>query len=130
MIDLDTNLSTLSDNELTTAINELSSALSAYQMKLWDCFKEREKRLIQKNANLRAIIDRVRDISNDGNINVNESINESSDNLPNSSTVIATISDNKSDTNGFCILSHIKPGRRFEFDDDEFNDERCSTEPE
>ena len=117
MIDHDTNLSTLSDDELTTAINELSSALSAYQMKLWDCFKEREKRLIQKNANLRAIIDRVRDISNDGNINVNESINESSDNLPNSSTVIATISDNNSDTNGFCILSHIKPGRRIEFDD-------------
>ena len=43
MIDHDTNLSTLSDDELTTAINELSSALSAYQMKLWDCFKEREK---------------------------------------------------------------------------------------
>ena len=117
MIDHDTNLSTLSDDELTNAINELSSALSAYQMKLWDCFKEREKRLIQKNANLRAIIDRVRDISNDGNINVNESINESSDNLPNSSTVIATISDNNCDTNGFCILSHIKPGRRIEFDD-------------
>ena len=122
MINLSTNISALSDDELTTAIKEVSSALTAYQTKLWDCFKEREKRLIQKNANLQAVIDRVRDISNDGNNNVNESVNESSDNFPNSSNVIATIADNNSDTCGYCILTQIKPeGPRFQFDESDFN---------
>ena len=125
----------MSDDELTTAIKEVSSALTAYQTKLWDCFKEREKRLIQKNANLQAVIDRVRDISNDGNNNVNESANESSDNFPVHSNVIDTIADNvidtivdnNSDTREFCILTQIKPaGPRFHFDESDFIDSNAS----
>ena len=73
MIDNETNLGTLSDDELSSAINELSLALSNYQILLLNCINEREKRHTEQVTNLHAIISHVRDIGNDGNIHENES---------------------------------------------------------
>ena len=106
MIDNETNLSTLSDNGLSSVINKLSSELSNYQILLWDCFKKREKRHIQNITNLQAIINRVRDISNKGNIHGKRSIDESLINCLNTPTVVLTISDNKASLKNY-VNHHI-----------------------
>ena len=81
MIDNNTDLSELSDEELSSSLNGLSSALSNYQMLLWNCFNEQERRLTRRINTLQRIV--VRDICNDDNnfltSNASENTNECKD---------------------------------------------------
>ena len=117
-IDHEINISTLSDDELSSKIEDLSKTLSSYQILLWDCFEERERRHAQKVNNLQAVINIVRDISNKGNIHENESVDKSLNQCQNTSTAVLTIFEINSVTKEKHKLSRRKTKPNIDIEND------------